>query len=97
MLVKAGVAEWTMTFSQVEVPAVNGFEVRLVAVKQVALVIVGCGNEARWDDQVRVDSANRACSDNVFVETSTDTTVRAPRTNALQAKNMCAALEKAEL
>jgi hypothetical protein len=41
-----------MTFSHIEVSAMNGFEMSFVALEQMALVVVGGGNESRRDDQV---------------------------------------------
>ena len=78
VLVEAGITEWTMTFSQVEVTAVNGFQMCLVAIEEMALVIISSGDEARWDNQVGIEAADRACSHDVFVETAADAAVCAP-------------------
>ena len=86
-----------MAFSHIEVAAVNCLQMRFVALKEMALVLFGDGNEARRNDQVRVESAHRAGSDYVLVEPGTHSAVCAPRSNALQTKNVSAVFEKAEL
>ena len=78
MLVKARIAEWTMTFSHVEVSAMNRFEMSFVAFEQVTLVVVGGGNKARRYNQVRIESAYRTCTHDVFVQPSAHATVGAP-------------------
>ncbi len=75
----------------------NRFEMSFVAFKQVALVVLGCGNKARRDDQVGIKSAHRTSSHDVFVEASAYAAVGAPRSNAFQAKNMGTTFKKAKL
>ena len=97
MFVEARITEWTMALSQIEVPAVDGFQVRFVAIKQMALVIVSCRDEAGRNDQVGVETADGTRAHNVLVEADAHATVGAPRSNAFQAKHMRTALEKPKL